>query len=137
MKNVKLTVSFLLLLTSMLFVNCSPDLPYVSTTKEVITQGTWGVDYYYYGQDKTAQYADYHFTFSTTGNVTVTHGPDTFAGTWSTLKNTSNTDVLTISLDSQEPTLAELNSSWNINTINLASVAMKNSINTQLIFKKL
>ena len=137
MKNVKLTASLLLLLSSMLFVNCSPDLPYVSTTKEVITQGTWAVNYYYFGQDKTAQYADYQFSFSATGNIAVTHGPDTFAGTWSTLKNSTNSDVLTISLDSQDPNLAELNSSWNINTINLSNVAMKNSSNTHLIFKKL
>ena len=137
MKSAKLTVGAILLFTSLFFVRCSPDVPYVSTTKEVITQGTWAVDYYYYGADKTAQYQNYVFSFLTSGVMKVTNGGDVYEGTWSTIKDPNRTDLLNISLDNQQPVLAELNASWNITTINLTHVAMKNGSNTQLVFRKL
>ncbi len=137
MKTVSTTVSTLLILCTLLFVHCSPDIPYVSTTKEVITQGTWAVDYYYNGQEKTMQYENYVFTFAPTGNVTCTHGIDTYEGTWNTYKDVNRNDVLTINLSNQQPYLSELNDSWNVTTLNLTYVAMKNSVSTQLIFKKL
>jgi len=137
MKSTQLAVSAILLFTSLFFVRCSPDLPYVSTTKEVITQGTWSIDYYYYGADRTAQYQNYVFSFSTTGVIKCTNGADVYEGSWSTVKDAGSTDLLTLSLDNQQTVLGELNGSWSITTINLSNVAMKNGSNTQLIFKKL
>jgi hypothetical protein len=137
MKSTQLAVSAILFFSSLFFISCSPDLPYVSTTKEVITQGTWSVDYYYYGADKTAQYQNYVFNFSTTGVIKCTNGADVYEGSWSTVKDPSRTDLLTLSLDNQQPVLGELNGTWNITTINISNVAMKNGSNTQLIFKKL
>ena len=137
MKNVKRSVLALLFLSTILFVNCTPDMPYVSTTKEVITQGKWAVDYYYFGQDKTSQFDNYEFTFATTGILSCNIAGTVHDGTWVTFKSGNTADVLTIALDNQQPNLAELNANWTITSINLSVVAMKNGSNTQLIFRKL
>lgn len=138
MKKLNFTVTALLFIVSLLFVNCTPDMPYASTTKEVITQGKWSIDYYYAGQDKTAQYQNFQFNFLVSGTMTCTNGTDTYEGTWNIIKDVSRADVMTISINNQvQTTLAELNTSWTVMTVNLNYVAMKDVNSTQLIFKKL
>src|SRR5689334_16949809 len=116
MKNFKLTLNLLLLASTVFFANCTPELPYVSTTKEVIVQGSWNVQYYFDGQDNTAQYYDFQFTFSNNGTLSCVKGTDTFSGTWSMIKDADHKDVLHITMDTQVAALTALNVDWTVTT---------------------
>src|SRR5437868_4389099 len=57
--------SFLICLSTVFLVQCTPARQeYLSSTREIITQGKWSVDYYFAGQNKTSSYYNYQFTFS-------------------------------------------------------------------------
>ena len=137
MKNFKLTLNLLLLFSTVFFASCTPELPYVSTTKEVIVQGSWNVQYYFDGQDNTAQYYDFQFTFSNNGSLVCVKGADSFTGTWSMIKDADHKDVLHISMDTQVTALTALNVDWTVTTVNLMNIGMKSGNNTQLVMAKL
>ena len=137
MKNVQLRLFLLLLMAPLFFVSCTKEsLDHLSTTREIITQGTWSIDYYFEGQDKTAQFHGYQFNFNGNGHFTVTRETSTYSGTWSTLRNTDYSEKLTIHFETSNAELTVLENEWNVGAMSLNSVAMKNAANTQLRFHK-
>jgi hypothetical protein len=137
MKNVRLTLGVMLLACTLVFIRCTPDVPLVSTTKEVLIQGKWGVQYYFDGQDRTAQFQGYEFSFSGSGVATITNPTDTVSANWVITKNTKNQDVLTMNIDAQASSLTNLNYDWTVETMSFVNVGMKNVYNVQLIMRKL
>src|SRR5215218_6179203 len=114
MKTSKFFVGLLLLFTSISFVRCTPDQDFSTTTKDVISQGKWTVDYYYAGQDKTSQFNSYEFSFVANGTVSASTTSGEFTGTWALIKDVNRNDVIQINIPTQEPQLAELNELWNV-----------------------
>ena len=136
MKTSKSFVGFLLLFTSIAFVRCTPDQDFSRTTKDILSQGTWSVDYYFAGQDKTAQYNSYQFSFVGNGMVSGTNGSNQFQGNWALIKDVNGNDVIHINLQTQEPFLLELNELWKVADKSPDIIAM-NGDATQLRLRKL
>lgn len=125
MKSLKLTATLIFIISTSIFYSCAPEnMDYVSSTKEIISQGKWSVAYYYAGQDKTAQYSTYQFSFTGNGNVTVSNGTNSFSGTWSTVTDINRNEVLRINLG-QEPHLQELSEQWCVSSCQTDVVSMK------------
>ena len=136
MKTLQLTSGLALIFSLAFFSNCSPKLEDVSTTKEVLTQGKWSVNYFFNGQDNTAEFHGYQFDFYTSGSLTATKDSTSYSGTWTIRKDDNYKDILTIELDNQ-PALDDLNSEWHVTTVGLNNVAMKDTTNIQLLWQKL
>jgi hypothetical protein len=136
MKNHSLSLSVILLLVSIMFFRCTPgDMDYSSTAKEIITKGEWSVDYYFAGQDKTAQYSSFHFEFLGNGTVEGTTGTTTFTGTWSTLRDVNRKELLNINITT--PHLPELNDQWTVNEVSSTIIMLRNEGNDLLRLKRL
>ena len=127
MKSSKFFVGLLLLFSSMAFVRCTPDQYVSDSTKDVLSTGKWSVDYYYAGQDKTAQFNSYEFTFVGTGDVLGTNGTSQVQGKWSIMKDVNRNDVIEINLQTQEPFLLELNEIWKVADKSTDVIAMDGS----------
>lgn len=138
MKSAKLITSFLLIVISTsLFTSCTPEsLDYSSTTREFISKGQWSVDLFFAGQDKTAQYSGYQFSFIGNGTATATNGVETVSGTWSVATDVNRNEILRINMNSQDPRIQDLNVQWSITDKNNYIIAMKDGSN-ELRFKKL
>ncbi|MFL5738721.1 MAG: hypothetical protein ACJ75B_00780 [Flavisolibacter sp.] len=136
MKTLKLTSGLALILSLAFLSNCSPKLEDVSTTKEVLTQGKWSVNYYFNGQDRTDEFHGFQFNFYTSGALSATKDSSSYSGTWTIRKDDQYKDILTINLDNQAA-LNDLNSEWHVTTVGLNNVAMKDTTNIQLLFEKL
>ena len=138
MKNVQLRLFLLLLMSPLFFTSCTKEsLNHLSTSKEIISQGTWTIDYYFEGQDKTAQFHDYQFSFNGNGSFTVTKGTSTFSGTWTTTRNTDYSEKMSIHFETSNADLTPIENSWNVGAMSLNSVAMQNEASNQLRFHKL
>ena len=137
MKSAKLFALLLIISTSMLFTNCSPRQDDISTTKEILSEGKWSVDYYFAGQDQTGLYTNYTFTFNLNGAVVCEQGTTSNTGTWSLIKDGSRNDVLLIQLNTLEPHLIQLSEEWKVTDQTLSVIAMRDVNSTQLRFKKL
>jgi hypothetical protein len=135
MKNPKSILFLLLLSSSLFFTSCSETQDDVNTTGEIVSQGKWSVDYYFMGQDRTAQYSNYQFVFSGNGNLTGTHGTISFTGAWNIIKDINNEDLLQINIATQEPQLNDLNDRWNVTNTTTAVVAMKSASGTNAQFR--
>lgn len=136
MKTSKLLVGFLLLFTFISFIRCTPDQDFSITTKDIISQGTWTVDYYYAGQDRTTQFNSYAFIFLGNGTVSGTTSTGQFAGSWSLMKDVNRNDVIQIHINSQEPYITELNELWNVTDTSTDVIAM-NGGSVQLRLRKM
>jgi len=137
MKTTKSFVGFLLLFVSISFIRCTPDQDISTTTKDIISQGKWTVDYYYAGQDRTSQFNTYEFSFVRNGTVTVATTSGDFSGTWMLMKDVSRNDVIQINIPTGEPHLAELNEQWNVTETTNTVIAMRVSTSSQLRLRKL
>lgn len=104
----------LLLFISFTFSNCSPDYDFASTTNEIITRGSWGVDFFV-NQDKTVEYGNYIFHFAGNGTLQGTDGNNTTEGKWKVIHDVDRTDVLMISMNEQNK-IQELNNAWSVKT---------------------
>lgn len=136
MKNQKLASILIFIISTHFFISCTREsADYTSTAKEIISQGTWVVDYYYAGQNKTAQFSNYQFSFIGNGTVTALNGGNSFSGTWSVVTDVNRNEVLKINLV-QEPNLQELNNQWSVGDKTSLSVSM-NVNGSELRFKKL
>jgi hypothetical protein len=108
-------VKFLLLIiiSTSFFVRCTPEnLNYGSTTKETITKAQWSVDYFFAGQDLTAQFSNYKINFAGNGTVTASNGTTSVNGIWSMVTDVNRNDVLRISIS--EAHLQGLNEQWTV-----------------------
>ena len=135
MKNVR--VLALLTAVVFLFIRCTPDQDYISNTKEIISQGKWSVDYYFSGQNKTAQYTNFQFTFSLNGTVSCTDGTQSFNGSWAMTRDVNRNDVLLINMSNQQPNITQLNAQWNVTNQSTSLVDMTSGGSAEIRFKKL
>jgi len=111
MKSAKF-IAVILLFISFSFTSCAPDQDQLFTTKEIITRGNWGVEFFI-NENKTTEYANYVFTFSASGVLLGTNGNNTVEGTWTVIRDADRLDLLTINLNEQN-NIAELNNSWSV-----------------------
>lgn len=138
MKNVQLRLLLILVIAPAMLFSCSKEtVDQFSSTKEILTLGKWSIDYYFDGQDNTAWFHDYEFNFNASGSFTAIRGTETFSGTWSTIRNTSSDELITIHFETSTTELDVLEFEWTTGAVSLNSVAMKNALNTQLRFHKL
>lgn len=124
-----------LLVSSLFFINCTPDNDTFTETQEIITRGSWSINYYYADQDKTAQVNNYQFSFENGGKVSCTDSNTQFDGTWQVAKNVDG-DVLNIQLTTPPMELLQLNGGWKVTGKNTNSISLK-SANVQLRITKL
>jgi hypothetical protein len=107
---IKLIVAILAL--SAIVTSCSRSL---DNPNNVVVDGTWRVTLFTdSGNDETADFAGYSFTFSNNGTVTATKTGASKNGTWSTGSNKFNID-LGPKVDTNKP-LGELTDDWKIIT---------------------
>jgi hypothetical protein len=135
MKSSKLLVGLLLFFTTIAFIRCTADQVYSPSTKDVLSQNKWTVDYFFAGQDKTAQFSSFEFNFNANGTVTGKTSTGEFEGTWSLIKDVSRNDVIEINISNQ-PQLAELNDLWKVTDMGISTIDM-NGLSTQLRLRKL
>ncbi|HEU4470167.1 MAG TPA: hypothetical protein VFR58_03710 [Flavisolibacter sp.] len=137
MKAIKLAAVFCILASGLLFTSCTRDADYSSTTREIISKGQWTIDYFYAGQDRTAQFSHYTFTFQ--GNGVVTGGSSTvsFAGSWSMIRDVERNDVILMNISGQEPQLSALSRTWSVRAKSSNALTMKDDENNEIRFRKL
>jgi hypothetical protein len=117
MKNAKFFAYLLIVISTSLFVRCTPEnLDYGSGTKEMITGKQWSVDYYFAGQDRTVQFSNYKFSFVGNGTLTANDGIASVNGNWSMITDVNRNAVLRINIS--EAHLQGLNEQW---TVDLSS----------------
>ena len=122
MKSAKLFAAILLFI-SFSFTNCTQDRDYRYGTDEIITSGNWGVEFYA-NPDKTAEFSTYSLQFNGNGKVQGTNGLNIVEGTWTVVHDVDRTDVLSISINEQNP-LSELTNKWSVTTKNNNALALK------------
>ncbi|HWI90405.1 MAG TPA: hypothetical protein VNT20_03980 [Flavisolibacter sp.] len=111
MKNLKFFAYLLVVISTSLFTSCTRDnIDYGSTTKETITKSQWSVDYFFAGQDVTAQFSNYKINFAGNGTVTASDGTTSVNGTWSMITDLNRNEVLRINIS--ENLMQRLNSEW-------------------------
>ena len=127
MKNAKFISYLLVIVSTSFFTSCSKEsIDYPGSTKQVIAGSSWSIDYYFAGQDKTAQFTNYKFSFVSTGIVTADDGTNSFNGNWSVVTDVNRKDVLRMNLT--EAHLQDLNSQWTIiDATTSGSLVMKNA----------
>jgi hypothetical protein len=135
MKSNKTFVGFLLLFTSIAFIRCTPDQEFSTSTKDLLSQSKWAVDYFYAGQDKTAQFSSFEFSFKGNGAVTGRTATGEFEGTWALMKDVSRNDVIEINITNQGQ-LSEFNDQWKVTEKGTSTIDM-NGLSTQLRLRKL
>ena len=127
MKNLKFISYLLVIVSTSFFSSCSREsVDYPGSTKQVIAGSSFSIDYYFAGQDKTAQFTNYKFSFVGTGVVTADDGTNSFNGNWSVVTDVNRKDVLRMNLT--EAHLQDLNDQWTVeNAYTSGSLVMKNS----------
>lgn len=123
MKNLKF-FSYLIVFSTLFFTSCTKEnLDYRSTAREIISSGRWSVDYYFQGQNKSAQFDNYQFNFLGNGTLSATNGSVSINGTWSVVRDVNRNEVLRINI--QESFFRDLNEQWNVTGTDSYSVSMK------------
>lgn len=113
MKNAKLLAALLLSVSSLLFTRCTADrADFVSTPREILSEGAWAVKSFYAGADKTGNYAAYSFSFKGNGQLTATNSSEEANGRWRWIQNVQS-EVLDLQLDNHAD-LNELGEQWTL-----------------------
>jgi heat shock protein HslJ len=114
MKNLKF-FSYVLILTVACFItSCTREnISYGETTREAITRAQWSIDYYFAGQDRTAEFSNYTFSFVGNGTLKADNGTNSFNGNWSLVTDGHRNDVLSITIS--EALLQNINDQWKVN----------------------
>lgn len=123
MKVTTYLAGFLLLFSSFLLSNCTAKRDFVSTPREIITQGSWSVQSLYAGSEQAGQYAAYTFTFSPSGIVTVSFPEETVEGRWRWMRNVQS-EVLQLELPDHSR-LAALKAPWTLEHWGLHTITLK------------
>jgi hypothetical protein len=136
MKNLKFFTYLLIIISTSFFVRCTPEnVDYGATTKQMITKVQWSVDYYFAGQDKTAQFNRYKFSFIGNGAITADDGTNAVTGSWRMLTDVNRNDVLQINIS--EVHLQDLNSQWTVLDLTSTGLLIMKGRNTEIRFRKL
>lgn len=123
MKVTTFLAGFLLLISSALFTNCTAERDFVSTPREIIAQGSWGVKSLYAGNEQAGAYAAYAFTFAPGGVLTVSHQGETVQGSWRWIRNVQS-EVLQLELP-EHSGLAALQAQWTLEQWGLHTMTLK------------
>jgi len=135
MKNLKLFSYLLFLISASLFSSCTREnVDYGHTTKEIISGSKWSVDYYFAGQDQTAQFSNYTLNFIGNGTLTASDGMNSVNGSWSMIKDINRNDILQMTIS--EAHFPALNNQWTINQTQDDLLTMKGA-NSELRLRKL
>ena len=137
MKASKPSFRIILFAAVFFFASCTKDQDFSSTTREIISEGQWSVDYYYAGQDKTTLFSHFQFVFQGNGVVKGSNGSVSIEGSWNMIRDVNRNDVIRITINSPEPHFSDLTESWNVTEKNSSVVAMKDAQNHELRFRKL
>ncbi|RZJ67844.1 MAG: hypothetical protein EOO50_04450 [Flavobacterium sp.] len=129
--------------------NSSSDVTSVTGTA---TSGTWRVDLYSdSGNDETAQFADFQFTFTSNNSILATNGENSYTGNWSISDSSgkhgsdddSSSDDLDFNISFASPDrFAELTEDWEIisisnNRIELIHISGGNGSTDYITFVKI
>ena len=125
MKSSNLLAALLLVASSLFFTRCTADHDFVSTPKEIITEGEWAVQTFMAGGDKTAQYTDYSFSFRPDGTVMIEGDGTEYSGTWKWTHNVQS-EILSLQLPDQGGLLL-LDNQWTVSGWGRQSIAFKRS----------
>ncbi len=96
----------------------------------LITDGTWRVNSYIdAGNDKTAHFTGYDFTFSETQVLTASNGSDIYTGTWSVTSDNDDDDSPGGDLDfdivfTAPADFADLTEDWNVVTYSSTTITL-------------
>lgn len=135
MKNSKFVSYLLIIVSTSLFASCTKEsADYPPTMRESITRSAWSIDYYFAGQDKTAQFNNYQLNFNGNGSVTAVDGTNSFNGNWSMITDVNRNELLRMNIS--EAHLQDLNSQWKVEATNSGILVMKNS-GSELHLRKL
>lgn len=140
MRNAKNIFAVLLITTTVLFTNCSPDHDYnsIATTEQVLTLSQWSVDHYQ-NQSQTMPLGNYRLFFNSSGTLNVKKGNEIIAGSWTSSFNANNQEIISITLNSADASLMELNKNWKVLSLQSSSVLFEENntgIACQLRIKK-
>ena len=135
MKSLKIS-SALFLFVSILFTNCSPDHEFISSTDEIITRGSWNVEFFA-NDSKTAEFGNFNFQFNGNGQLSGTNGIKNVQGSWSVIRDANRADILTISMNEQG-NVSELSNTWAVKTkYTNAFILQSRGITTEFRLRKL
>jgi hypothetical protein len=124
MKNVKFFSYLLIIISTSLFTSCTQEnVDFYGTPKETITKSQWSVDYYFSGNDRTAQFNNYRLRFSGNGTVVANDGANSIDGNWAMVTDGNRNPVLQINM--HETSLENLNNQWTIQTTSTDLLIMK------------
>lgn len=138
MKTRKHFAFFLSVCVCIFLSSCTPSRQeYLSSTKEIISTGKWTIQYFYSGQNQTSSFSNYQFSFQNNGIVICNMDSTTISGSWSIVHDLNNNDVLQMNINSQQSTLMQLNSSWNVTDKTMSEIGMKDAQSAQLQFRKM
>jgi len=127
MKSLKFFAYLLVVISTSLFTRCTPEnLDYGSTTKETITKTKWSVDYFFTGQDMTAQFSNYKINFAGNGTVIANDGTTSVNGTWSMVTDINRNELLRINMS--EAHLQGLNDQWTVKQTSDDVLSMKSAV---------
>ena len=135
MKSLKVYAASLLFI-SFSFTSCSPDHDFVSSTDEIITRGSWDVEFFV-NDNKTAEFKNYNLEFSGNGKLSANNGTTIVEGKWTLIKDVDRTDLLTINLNEQG-NVVELSNVWAVAEKSLNAFKLQAKGNTtELRLRKL
>ncbi|MFI5129888.1 MAG: hypothetical protein ACHQFX_07865, partial [Chitinophagales bacterium] len=98
-----------------IIVSCSKSDDIVSGTGQLVTSGTWRVSLFTdSGNDETADFNGYSFTFSEGGTLTAVKGGVTKNGTWSVSTSSNKLNIDLGPKDNTNKPLGELTDDWKI-----------------------
>ena len=123
MKNLTVFSCFIILTISLLASCTRESISYGDTTREAITKSQWSIDYYFTGQDRTAEFSIYKFSFTGSGIVKAEDRSGSFTGNWNMVKDVMRNDILSINIS--EAHLQSLNDKWTVSLIQDGSITMK------------
>lgn len=129
MKNIANYKILMMVALAFLFFNCSTDdndddqmddvQPAAQVEEEVI-EGTWRItEFIDSGDNETALFADYNFTFNTNGTIMASNGTNTLEGVWSISNDDDDDDEDDLDFNIFFPVpdsndFEELNEDWDI-----------------------
>lgn len=123
MKITTFFAGFLLIFSSFLFTRCTADRDFVSTPREILSQGSWSVASLSTGGAPTSQFAGYTLSFGSGNTVIVSGSDEPVSGSWQWKHNVQN-EVLDLQLPDHSA-LKALNSQWTLEQWGLHTLTLK------------
>lgn len=125
--------------------NPSTTNPTATDVTNTVTSGTWRITSYLdSGQDETANFAGYNFTFGTNNVLTATNGTNNYSGIWSVTNDDDSANDLDFDILFSSPapnSFQDLSDDWDIvertsTKVRLRDVSGGNGDTDYLTFEK-